>query len=219
MSIPFTYHLHHIPTNTHYYGCRYGKQSTPDTLWTTYFTSSKYVKQLIASYGVDSFYVEIRKIFDSADDALLWEQNVLRRLKVLTNPKWINKNICGSTFAITAEGRESIKQSKLKYWEDPENTKRSKQAFRDAWTQSRRDRQSLRNHGMWKDPQHRALVSESSKRLWEDPEYRKRYEGRNGRKIIAHNLIFESIRLCAKHFNKSTCWVRNQLKRGEFSYL
>jgi hypothetical protein len=93
---PYTYYLYHKQTNTHYYGVRYAKTCDPSDLWITYFSSSKKVKKLIDEYGADSFSVEVRKTFDGREQAILWEQKVLRRLKVLSKPEWLNDNISGA---------------------------------------------------------------------------------------------------------------------------
>lgn len=92
---PYTYYIYHRPTNKHYYGVQYGKMSCPDNLWKTYFTSSKKIKSLIRQYGKDSFHVEIRKLFDSPKKAKLWENKVLRKMKVLHREDWLNDNIGG----------------------------------------------------------------------------------------------------------------------------
>lgn len=94
--IPYTYYLYHKQTDTHYYGVRYAKNCDPTDLWNTYFSSSKKVKKLIDEYGTHSFSVKIRKTFDDKKQAILWEQKVLRRLKVLSKPKWLNDNISGA---------------------------------------------------------------------------------------------------------------------------
>lgn len=94
--IPYTYYLYHEQTNTHYYGVRYSKNCRPDDLWHTYFSSSKKVKKLINEYGTDSFSVEVRKTFNDREQAILWEQKVLRRLKVLSKLEWLNDNISGA---------------------------------------------------------------------------------------------------------------------------
>lgn len=96
MSVPYTYFLYHKPTHKKYYGVRWAKGCMPEDLWTTYFTSSKYVKLLIQQYGKESFIFEIRKTFSDVNSAILWEKKVLRRLNVLTNEEWLNKNISGS---------------------------------------------------------------------------------------------------------------------------
>lgn len=91
---PYTYHLYHKPTNKHYYGCRYANRprdiANPSDLWSTYFTSSKYVKQLIEEYGVDSFIVSVRKTFDTAEQTLKWEAGVLKKFNASSNNHWLN---------------------------------------------------------------------------------------------------------------------------------
>ena len=74
-----------------YYGVRFAKNSSPDDLFKTYFTSSKYVRELINKYGVGSFTWEIRKTFLNKEEALEWEHTVLRRMKVVRNDLWLNR--------------------------------------------------------------------------------------------------------------------------------
>jgi hypothetical protein len=96
---PYTYLLKHNPTNTYYYGVRYQnvKKKIPiaEDLWTKYFTSSPKVKELIAEHGADSFEYEVRKVFETPEQATNWETKVLTRCKVLHNDKWINSNVAG----------------------------------------------------------------------------------------------------------------------------
>lgn len=88
----FTYLVKNKTTGLCYYGVRFGKNVETSSLWSTYFTSSKIVKNLIQQFGKDDFEYEIRKIFDNKEDAIDWESKVLRRLKVLTNSKFINQD-------------------------------------------------------------------------------------------------------------------------------
>lgn len=91
-STPYTYLLKHIPTGKVYYGCRFAKKCSPDDFWKSYFTSSKYVKELISKYGKESFVFEIRKTFSNVDTCRLWESKVLKRLNVLNRQDiFINK--------------------------------------------------------------------------------------------------------------------------------
>jgi hypothetical protein len=91
----YTYVVFCIPTNQYYYGVRWGNKISPkEDLWIKYFTSSKLVKQLISEHGVDSFKTSVRKVFSSKDEAISWEESVLKRLKVLKNPSlWLNRCI------------------------------------------------------------------------------------------------------------------------------
>jgi hypothetical protein len=88
----FTYCLTYLPTGQRYYGCRYGKDVHPSTLWTTYFTSSNLIKELIKKTGKDSFTYQIRKTFNDPRKCFEWEDKVLKRMKVANNPKWLNQN-------------------------------------------------------------------------------------------------------------------------------
>lgn len=89
-NIPFTYLLKHIPTNKYYYGVRFKKNCHPNDLWTKYFTSSKKVKGLIKRYGKKSFIFEIRKIFKTSQEAIKWENKVLKRMKVIYRNDFLN---------------------------------------------------------------------------------------------------------------------------------
>jgi len=63
-----------------YYGVKYGKDANPETFWKKYFTSSKKVKLLVEKHGVESFDVEIRRTFQTPQDAKQWEDRVLRKI-------------------------------------------------------------------------------------------------------------------------------------------
>ena len=89
-NIPFTYLLKHIPTNKYYYGVRFKKNCHPNDLWTKYFTSSKKVKGLIRKYGKKSFKFEIRKTFKTQQEAIKWENKVLKRMKVIYRNDFLN---------------------------------------------------------------------------------------------------------------------------------
>ena len=107
---PYTYLIKHIPTSTFYYGFRCANKKVPqDDLWQDYFTSSPKIQLLIKQYGKDSFVTEIRKIFETKEQAVSWEAKVLRRCKVLHNDKWINQNIAGYVIP-TEESNKKISE-------------------------------------------------------------------------------------------------------------
>lgn len=115
-TIPYTYFLYHKPTGLKYYGVRYRRGCNPNDLWVKYFSSSSIIKQMIKDYGVESFDYEVRKVFVSVPDALLWESRVQTRLKVDTRDDWVNRHIQGGRFYCpghSAETRETISK-KLK---------------------------------------------------------------------------------------------------------
>lgn len=86
----YTYRLKWSNTNMNYYGVRYAKNCKPSDLWNTYFTSSKHVKNYVKQYG-DPDIIEIRKEFDSINEARNWENKVLKRLKVIKRNDYLNK--------------------------------------------------------------------------------------------------------------------------------
>jgi hypothetical protein len=71
---PYYYLIRHKPSGKLYAGSQYGKNSDPNNLWETYFTSSKLVKELIEKDGVDSFEIEY---VDCRPDAREYEQKYL----------------------------------------------------------------------------------------------------------------------------------------------
>lgn len=92
MTTPYTYFITHLPSSAIYHGVRYAKGCDPKDLWVSYFTSSSAVKRLIEIDGSDAFKVEVRRIFDYAEEAKLWEARVNRRiigrLGVLNECSW-----------------------------------------------------------------------------------------------------------------------------------
>ena len=97
MHKPYTYLIGWSKLNLYYYGVRFSQKCTPDDLWISYFTSSKYVKEYRRLYGEPDI-KSIRKTFNNKNDAMSWESRVLKRIKAHTNPKFINKsnNTCAN---------------------------------------------------------------------------------------------------------------------------
>jgi hypothetical protein len=96
--IPYTYYLYHVPTDQRYYGARYKKGCSPDDLWNTYFSSSHLVHDLIKRYGKDSFIYEVRKTFNTSDEAVSWESKFLKKINAQYNDKWLNRHNGSSNF-------------------------------------------------------------------------------------------------------------------------
>lgn len=92
MSIYFTYHLYHTPTDKNYYGVRYANRCDPSDLWTTYFSSSVVVHRLIEEYGIDSFVATVRKTFDTKESAIEYEMRFLKKINAAVNDKWLNRH-------------------------------------------------------------------------------------------------------------------------------
>lgn len=86
----YTYLIGWSGENKWYYGVRYSDRADPTDLWEKYFTSSKSVAQQRKTYGEPDI-VQVRKIFyDDKTAAKRWEEKVLRRIRAVDNPKWLN---------------------------------------------------------------------------------------------------------------------------------
>ena len=91
---PYTYLIISKIDQSFYFGVRYAKNADPSDLWRTYFSSSKLVKKQIEEFGKNSFRAYINKTFDSVDDALKWEIEILKR--TINHPKSLNGHIAGA---------------------------------------------------------------------------------------------------------------------------
>jgi hypothetical protein len=90
----YTYLIGWSKHDKFYYGARWAKDCSPDDLWNTYFTSSKHVKAFRKEHGEPDI-IQVRKVFSDADKCKLHERKALKKLDVLNNDKWLNKNING----------------------------------------------------------------------------------------------------------------------------
>lgn len=117
---PFTYIIKFKPTNQWYYGVRWARGCSPNDLWTTYFTSSKHVKALIANHGVDAFQVRVSKIFKTKEEATKHERRLLLRVKAASNGAFINKRNNMPEFSAT--GLKIIHHTilQIETWHDPQ---------------------------------------------------------------------------------------------------
>jgi hypothetical protein len=100
MSVPYTYFLLHKPTGLKYYGVKFNKRSNPKLFWVPggYYSSSVKVKELIAQYGADSFKAEVRKTFNSVEDAVKYEYKFLRKVNAVAKNDWLNQCAIGEKF-------------------------------------------------------------------------------------------------------------------------
>ena len=111
---PFTYLLTHKSSGRKYYGVKCCSKSDPSMLWVRYFSSSKIVKELIKQEGKDAFNFEVRKIFQSKDEAMKWEQRFLTKVRAAQSPNWINRHNGGANWRCTSHSEESKKKISAK---------------------------------------------------------------------------------------------------------
>ncbi len=103
---PYTYLIGWSQHNTWYYGVRYAKGCTPNDLWTSYFTSPKEVVKCRLDWGEPDV-VKVRREFTNGKDARHWEERVLRKLKAVKSPNWLNLSNNGCEFVCLAHDAKS----------------------------------------------------------------------------------------------------------------
>ncbi len=110
MTEPFTYLIGWKRLNTFYYGVRYCPSAAPSTLWTTYFTSSKRVKEFRKQHGEPDV-VQVRRTFKTPTQARKWELTVIRRLKMVLRQDFLNQT---DRPAPSFKGRKHTQSAKSK---------------------------------------------------------------------------------------------------------
>jgi len=140
----FTYFLK-WQDGTMYYGCRYAKGCSPDDLWNTYFTSSKYlpneepvVKKITRTFGID-----VLKCRNH-------EAKFLQRVNAVKSDKWHNRTDIINFFNYG----NHFEETKYKIKE-----KRKKQIF----TKERNEKVSSSLKGRKLTKEHREKISQSTK--------------------------------------------------------
>ena len=117
----YTYSITHLPTNKIYYGVR---KSTVVDIGTTYFSSSKLVKQMLQAESVENFKFKVRRKFLSYEEARLHETKLLSRLNAVSNPMMLNQavsspRLCSKNPTAEIQRRKSISNAMKQLWNDP----------------------------------------------------------------------------------------------------
>lgn len=89
---PFAYLIRSKLDGKLYYGIRFSNDADPSQLWTTYFTSSKEIRAKVKKYGPESFTAEVRKVFETAEQAINWESRFLTRINAASRDDWMNRS-------------------------------------------------------------------------------------------------------------------------------
>lgn len=104
----YTYLVGWSKFNKYYYGARWAEKCSPDDLWVTYFTSSKHVKKFRKDHGEPDI-IQVRKVFSNIEECRSYENKVLKKLDVLNQDKWLNKNINGNFLPTGKQSEEHIR--------------------------------------------------------------------------------------------------------------
>ena len=157
---PYTYLIGWSNRDRWYYGVRYGQNCHPNDLWKTYFTSSKLVEQERLMFGEPDI-IEVRRVFDSPQKAMLWEDKVLKLLQVDQSKRWINERAGSWPLAIMSEQVKSKISTARKGTRHSEDTKKKMSAAHTGKVLSKetKERMSEVRRGMKRGP-----MSEEQKR-------------------------------------------------------
>lgn len=75
---PYVYRIKFIATGQYYIGTRYSKNLKRNDILVTYFTHSKVIKKMIHEYGVSSFSIDYIEEYDTKEEAVIREQELIR---------------------------------------------------------------------------------------------------------------------------------------------
>jgi hypothetical protein len=133
---PYTYYLIHKATGKKYYGVKYGASADPTKFWVEngYFTSSLSIQQLVSDEGPDAFVAEVRKIFSTVDDAVRWEQAVLKRMRAVKRDDWFNMALGTGPYInngpFTPEEKERVYKTRRGRTMSPEHRRKISEAHK-----------------------------------------------------------------------------------------
>ena len=163
--------------------CLYESGCHPDDLWVKYFTSSKFVKGFRKQHGEPDI-VQIRRTFETAEEAVKWEERVLKKILPNNRERFLNKCVSGCIMVgkearlRVSESRKGIPRSeetKRKISQSLKGLKRSAESLRNiskAQTGKKRSEESIRKQresskGRKLSEEHRRKITESNNRRWE----------------------------------------------------
>jgi hypothetical protein len=194
-SKPFTYLIGWKCLNIYYYGVRYSKDSDPNQLWISYFTSSKYVREFVEKNG-DPDIIQVRKVFSCPNKAREWERRVLMKINAVDNDKFLNKGIPARGFGLSNVGVNNPFYNK-------------------THTQMSRKKMSIARAGVPKDPEWKARMS-ALKKGKKRPEICGALHGR-ARKVVINNIEYNTVKEAAEAHGVTTVTIRNWEKRDKNS--
>lgn len=142
----YVYRIKHTPSGKFYIGCRYAEGCHPDDLWTSYFTSSSAVKELIARDGADAFEFEIL------------EQNCGDRVAAVESDHIFNH--------IKEHGVDTLLNQAI--------YRRSELTFLNITSEETRLKVSERTKIALSNPDVKLKVVNRSLKMWSDPEFKTR---------------------------------------------
>jgi hypothetical protein len=226
---PYTYLIGWSSLNKYYYGVRYANGCNPNDLWTTYYTSSKYVKDFREDYGEPDI-IQIRKTFDTPDEAVLWEAKVLSRINASSRDDFLNQqNGSGCRGVLHDSYMKKRKSDKMKaYWTEERKLEKSESMIEynethgkyrytealkkryedDSFKKKFTDKMNVVN----KCPVKRRKAGEKIGQKWNEPEYKSKMIDRGGGRqkipVVIDGIHYSSISEALEKTNLSYHTIR-----------
>lgn len=122
---PFFYIIRHKPSGKLYAGVKYAKNHCNSQTFMTeygYQTTSKVVKRIIEEETLSSFEIDRIRHFNSAEEAIVYEERFLNKVNAMQHEKFLNKCNGGRTFRCVSLSEET--KSKLKGQRRSDETKK-----------------------------------------------------------------------------------------------
>lgn len=157
--MPFTYLIGWSAADKWYIGSRWAKGCAPSDLWSTYFTSSKYVGRFRKEHGEPDV-IEIGQVFDSKKAALAHEIFLLKMNRAKERDCFLNKAVGGVFDPSDPEIRRKSSEAHRGKKQTPQSRLRKSQATRGR-RQSPEHTEKIRKAltGKKLSPEHCAAIS------------------------------------------------------------
>ena len=110
---PFTYIIGWSKHKKFYYGAKYARGCQPSDLWTTYFTSSKYVREFREENG-DPDIIKIHRTFSDKCSCVSFENEYLTKIDAKNHPLFLNENNSAKDMfrgEISEEEKQRVKET------------------------------------------------------------------------------------------------------------
>jgi hypothetical protein len=140
----YTYLIGWTTHNKWYYGVRFAKGCRPADLWVKYFTSSKKVKEFRKVYGNPDI-IQVRRTFNDANAARLWESRVIRKMNAVRDSMWMNMTDNTSLFFFEGKRKPFTDEHRAKL-SAAASTRKLSEAHKAALNQGRRNSKNSEGH-------------------------------------------------------------------------
>ncbi len=173
MKNPYFYIIKHIPTQKFYAGCKINSFADSSNLMTIngYQTTSKIIKGMIKTDGLNAF--EILKIrhFHSSEEALSYEHRFLNKINACENERFINRHNGGRKFVnkggykLSESTKQKMRKPKSKETVEKQNLEKRN---RKKITYEKSIKSRRYNNEFWNSPETRKKISEANQNRWSD---------------------------------------------------